>query len=256
MKSKPSGSKKLTVLVSSTVYGFEELLDRVYALLTGFGYEVWMSHKGTVPVRSDRTAFENCLAAVETCDLFLGIITPNYGSGQDKQKPNELSITHQEVRRAIELKKPRWLLAHEHVVFARSLLINLGYKDKGSRKKLAATYRGTPILDDLRVLDLYEEAIVDEIPLSERDGNWVQKYRSVEDGSLFVASQFFRYQEVEQFIKENFGTSRKSVGVFGRHREVTESVKQGDFADFRISEAPRQVGYESRAPVHGLDRAA
>jgi hypothetical protein len=59
----------------------EELLDRVYTLLTSFGYEVWMSHKGSVPVFSNRTAFENCLQAVKNCDLFLGIITPNYGSG-------------------------------------------------------------------------------------------------------------------------------------------------------------------------------
>ena len=71
-------SAKLTVLVSSTVYGIEELLDRIYTLLTRYGYEVWMSHKGTVPVRSDCTAFENCLAAVDKCDLVLGIITPYY----------------------------------------------------------------------------------------------------------------------------------------------------------------------------------
>lgn len=67
---------KLKIMVSSTVYGIEELLDRVYTLLTSFGYEVWMSHKGTVPVFSNRTAFENCLQAVKDCDLFLGIITP------------------------------------------------------------------------------------------------------------------------------------------------------------------------------------
>ena len=204
MRVKQKAAKKLIVLVSSTVYGVEELLDRVYTLLTGFGYEVWMSHKGTVPVRSDRTAFENCLAAVEKCDLFLGIITPNYGSGQDKQKPNGLSITHQEVQKAIQLNKPRWILAHEHVVFAWSLLKNLGHKDKASRKKLSPAFKRTPILDDLRVLDLYEEAIIDELPLPKRDGNWVQKFRSTNDGSLFVASQFFRYQEVEQFIKEDF----------------------------------------------------
>lgn len=199
-KSKP----KLTVLVSSTVYGIEELLDRVYTLLTSYGYEVWMSHKGTVPVRSDRTAFENCLAAVKRCDLFLGIITPQYGSGQDKKNPEEPSITHQEVKLAIKLKKPRWLLAHDHVVFAWSLLKNIGHKGKAGRQKLKAKFKSTPILDDLRVLDLYEEAIIDGIPLAERDGNWVQKFRSTEDGSLFVGSQFFRYQEVEQFIKENF----------------------------------------------------
>lgn len=201
-KAKP----KLTVLVSSTVYSIEELLDRVYTLLTSYGYEVWMSHKGTVPVRSDRTAFENCLAAVDKCDLFLGIITPYYGSGQDPNKPEDPSITHQEMRRAIELKKPRWILAHDHVVFARGLLTNLGFKGRDGRKKL--TLKKKPILDDLRVLDLYEEATIDaeDTPLEDRDGNWVQKFRSTEDGSLFVGSQFFRYQEVEKFIEENFAS--------------------------------------------------
>jgi hypothetical protein len=195
---------KLTILVSSTVYGIEELLDRVYTLLTAYGYEVWMSHKGTLPVRSDRTAFENCLAAVEQCHLFLGIITPHYGSGQDPTRPNEPSITHREIQKAIELKKPRWLLAHDHVVFARSLLGYLGHKGKEGRKNLKL--KKNAILDDLRVLDLYEEATIDlpERSLAERDGNWVQKFRSTEDGSLFVGAQFFRYQEVEQFIKENF----------------------------------------------------
>lgn len=201
---KSNARTKPTILVSSTVYGIEELLDRVYVLLTAYGYEVWMAHKGTVPVRSNRTAFENCLAAVKQCDLFLGIITPHYGSGQDQQQPAEPSITHQEVRLAIQLKKPRWLLAHDHVVFAWSLLKNLGHKTKGDRQKLQAVFKRTPILDDLRVLDLYEEAIIDGIPLAARDGNWVQKFRSTEDGSLFVGSQFFRYQEVEQFIQENF----------------------------------------------------
>lgn len=199
-KAKP----KLTILVSSTVYGIEELLDRVYTLLTAYGYEVWMSHKGTVPVRSNRNAFQNCLAAVEKCDLFLGIITPHYGSGQDTANPDEPSITHREMRRAIELKKPRWILAHDHVVFARGLLRNLGFEGTAGRNKLKLKNR--PILDDLRVLDLYEEATIDadKTPLADRDGNWVQKFLSTEDGSLFVGSQFFRYQEVEEFIKENF----------------------------------------------------
>ena len=199
---------KLTIVVSSTVYGIEELLERVYTLLTSYGYEVWMSHKGTLPVRSDRTAFENCLAAVENCDLFLGIITPYYGSGRDPMKPEELSITHQEMRLAIELKKPRWILAHDHVVFARSLLANLGFQGTDGRKQLSL--RKKPILDDLRILDMYEEATIDaeDIPLADRDGNWVQKFQNTEDGSLFVGAQFFRYQEVEQFIKDNFANGK------------------------------------------------
>ncbi len=195
---------KPTILVSSTVYGVEELLERIYTLLTAYGYEVWMSHKGTLPVRSDRTAFENCLAAVERCDLFLGIITPHYGSGLDPGDPRGLSITHLEMRKAIELRKPRWILAHDHVVFARGLLRNLGFEGPSDRQKL--TLKKRPILEDLRVVDLYEEATfdADRMPLAERQGNWVQKFRSTEDASLFVDSQFFRHQEVEEFITENF----------------------------------------------------
>ena len=197
-------------MVASTVYGNEELLERIYALLTAAGYEVWMSHKGTIPVSSDRTAFENCLAAVEKCDLFLGLITPQYGSGQDKKQSAMPSITHQEIKKAIDLKKPRWLLAHEHVVFAWSLLKNIGYKTKEARQKLTLT--STPIFDDLRVLDLYEEAIINGVPLAERAGNWVQKYQSPEDASRFVTAQFFRYQEAEEFVKENFPPQPRQGG--------------------------------------------
>ena len=46
------------------------------------------------------------------------------------------------------------------------------------------------------------------------------------------------------------------MGVLGRHRQVAERVKQGDSADFGVPEPPRQIGYESRAPVHRLDHAA
>ena len=79
-----SHNDQLTIMVSSTVYGIEDLLDRIYALLVASGYRVWMSHKGTIFLASNRTAFENCLAAVANCDLFLGLITPRYGSGQRK----------------------------------------------------------------------------------------------------------------------------------------------------------------------------
>lgn len=190
---------KMKIMVSSTVYGIEELLERVYTLLTQFGYEVWMSHKGTVPVFSNRTTFENCLQAVDECDLFLGIITPSYGSGQDIDDKEGLSITHKEILRAIELKKPRWLLAHDYVVFTRTLLNNLGFRGKSGRGQLQL--RKNPIFTDLRVLDLYEEATIDKeapnkVPLAERTGNWVQKFHLNNDGSTFVIAQFYRYLEV------------------------------------------------------------
>lgn len=190
---------KPTVLISSTIYGIEELRDRIYTLLTNFGYEVWCSHKGTVPVKSELTAFENCLESVQRCDLFLGIVTPFYGTGLDG---TDISITHQEIQKAIELKKPRWLLVHDHVVFARTLLRDLGHKNKVDRAKLELS-KHSKVLSDLRVIDMYDEAILDGVPLDERVGNWVQKFNTNEDAMLFATAQFSRFQEVEAFIKEN-----------------------------------------------------
>jgi hypothetical protein len=53
-------SHRPIVMVSSSVYGQEELLERIYSLLTSFGYEVWMSHKGTIPTNSDESSIESC----------------------------------------------------------------------------------------------------------------------------------------------------------------------------------------------------
>jgi len=119
-------------MVSSTVYGIEEMLESIYAFLN-VAYEVWMSHRGTVTVYPHQTALDSCLAAVQDCDLFLSVITTRYGSGV---LPGELSITHQELLKAIELGKPRWVLAHESIVFARSLLQKFGCRNAEERDKL------------------------------------------------------------------------------------------------------------------------
>jgi hypothetical protein len=181
------------------VYGIEELLERIYVLLTQFGYDVWMSHKGTMPVLPDRSNLENCLAAIEACDLFLGIITTQYGSS--KTAKDERSITHEELLKAINLNKPRWILAHDQVVFARSLLRNLGYDTPAKRAGLVL--KKTPVIQDLRVIDMYESAIRNDIQVYDRTGNWVQKYVSLEDAQLFASAQFYRYQEVEDFVRKN-----------------------------------------------------
>lgn len=192
-------NKRLTVMVSSTVYGIEELLEKIYATLDTFGYDVWMSHKGTLPVSSTRTAFENCLHGVANCDLFLSLITPQYGSGVEAK--GELSITHQELLKAIELNKPRWVLAHDHVVFARTMLAQMGHDTATTRSKL--TFKKGKVMDDLRVIDMYEAAIRHDVQMPDRKGNWVQKFVNPDEALLYASAQFFRYQEAERFVIEH-----------------------------------------------------
>ena len=198
-------SKKPILMVSSAVYGFEELLDRIYASLSTLEYEVWMSHKGTMPVYPGMTALESCRKAVQDCHLFLGIILPKYGTG--KEKPEDDSIVHEELREAIAHKKPRWILAHDHVVFARTFLENLCKESKLERAEMKI--KRSQVFEDLRIIDMYDLATRQDVEVyKDRKGNWVQKFSSTLEANLFAVSQFRRYQEAEAFIDEAFGNPR------------------------------------------------
>lgn len=191
--------RRLRILVSSVVYGYEDFLESIYAILGNFGYEVLMSHNGTIPIDPNISAMSSCLEAVEKCDVFLGLILPRYGTGKEEGHPH--SIVHREAIKAIELNKPRWFLVHEHVAVARQLLSP--YRDESKKPqfvlKAGMEFRSTPILADLRVLELYELAMRHDIPeVKNRKGNWVQTYSRDEDARLFATAQFRRYRELEQ----------------------------------------------------------
>ncbi len=192
-------SMKLKILVSSVVYGYEDLLESIYSLLDEYQYDVLMSLKGTVPIDPELSAMTSCLEAVEKCDLFLGIILPRYGSGREKK--GALSITHREALRAIELNKPRWFLVHENVAIARQLF--KPYRDPDHqnefRLKPGFEFQPTPVLEDLRILDLYEKAMnLDTAEVKHRRANWVQSYGVDDDARLFATAQFRRYRELAE----------------------------------------------------------
>ena len=195
------------VMVSSSVYGQEELLERIYSLLTALGYEVWMSHKGTILTNSDESSLESCLKAVENCDLFLGLITTNYGTTKD----GKISATHSEFKRAIKLNKRRWFLIHDRVVFCRQILRQLGYKDKEARHKLDLKILA-PYISDLRVFDMYEDALDKHEEEGRITVRWVQEYDRDSDALLFAASQFSRYQDAERWIETQFANKENFSG--------------------------------------------
>jgi hypothetical protein len=197
MVGEQSPPKKPIIMVSSAVYGLEELLEAVFGILNTAGFTVWMSFKGTVPVNPEKSNFENCLAAVNACDLFLGILTTSYGSGKDG---DGLSITHQEILEALKLNKPRWFLAHHNLIFARGLLRDLGYKTAKDRSKLKLL--GRKLIEDLRVIDMYEAVIQAEKKLSDRKGNWAQEFATKDDSMVFVVGQFLRYGDATEFVRQ------------------------------------------------------
>ena len=205
--------RKLRIMVSSAVYGYQEFLDRIYDLLVALGYEVWMSHKGTIPVLSDCDTLENCMHGVENCDMFLGIITGQYG----KTIRNGLSATHLEFQRAIELNKPRWFIVDDRVIFARRFLNGL-YKDKGLKEKIRrgeVYFKGDASFSDLRLIDMYE--LARERKPDGDDVKWVQEYRDDKSALLFTMAQFGRYLEIEELLKKRLSdVAEVRKGIAGK----------------------------------------
>jgi hypothetical protein len=181
-KKKPTKKKekkrKLKLMISSTVYGAEGELEAIYGILSGFGYEVIMSKEGTLYLPALVSNEAACLKAVEDCDLFLGIIYPRYGSG----------ITHKELKKAVELNKPRWFVAHHYVTFAREILKQYMYR--GSRKNRQFTFNKTSVMDSHKVIEMYNDAIQNELPIGERRANWAQAFFKTADLQPFLETQF------------------------------------------------------------------
>lgn len=153
-----------------------------------------MSHKGILPVNSGLSNFENCLQAVAQCDIFLGIITGHYGSGQTRNEPG---ITHLEMRKAVELEKRRFFLVHQHVDLARQVLkpyrlpLHEGpfRRDASGELTLIVWPARHALVDDLRVLDLYGEIKQEGVPLAQQKANWVQPYNDETDVLRIVKAQ-------------------------------------------------------------------
>lgn len=188
----------IKVLVASTIYGYQDQLSSIYAQLDSYGYDVLNSHMGTVYAGADKSNLANCLAAVEECDAFLGIIRPDYGSGVI----GETSITHEEVLRAILLKKARWFLVDAKVVFARQLLKNAQIIDRHTLVPLKTEniiIRPNSLID-IRCIEIYNAVTKGKVPPKERIGHWAEEFYDLPGIQRFVEGQFRDAAKVQKTI--------------------------------------------------------
>jgi len=163
--------KRLKIMVSSTVYGNQDVLEQIAAILRQkFRYEVVMSKEGSVyvPIEFRNSPEKACLKAVEDCDLFLGIIFPRYGSG----------ITHKEFLEAVRLDRPRWFVANERVEFLRKLFESYMYDVDGNRTDFEI--QKNSVLDSIKVVDMYNDV----------RHNWVQPFSNAGELMFFIEQQF------------------------------------------------------------------
>lgn len=193
---------KPKIMVGSTVYGFEDQLSQIVAQLNTLGYDVLNSHYGSIKVNPKLSNMDNCLKAVEKCDLFLGIIRPYYGTGNI----GERNITFEEIKKAIELKKPYWFLVHRDVVFSRNLFKKL--KVKCGDKEEILNFDTNMLLEkntifDHRCIDVYEYVIQNHVEVTLRNGNWAQEFYRLDEMMTYIIAQFSDKEFIQNILTPN-----------------------------------------------------
>lgn len=190
--------KKVKIMVGSTVYGFEDQLSQIVAQLNTLGYNVLNSHFGSIKVNPNLSNLDNCLKAVDECDLFLGIIRPYCGTGNIGEK----NITFEEIKEAIRLKKPYWFLVHRDVVYTRLLLKKMILKSGDE-----VLFTDNRLFDKLSI-EMYEYVIKNHVPVTLRNGNWAQEFYRLDDMMVYINAQFTD----EDFIKEVMNRKNSNDG--------------------------------------------
>lgn len=186
---------KIEIMIASSVYNYEDQINEICGILEQMGYHPISSHYKTMPTDPSKSNLENCLIAAQKCDAFFGIIRPFYGSGII----GETSITHEEMKTAIALKKPRWFIAHRDVRVARELFKQYRYLPNKDLNP-AFVYQPTKLLDDVRVIDMYNDTILNDINPAERIGHWTEEYFTIQDIKKVIQTQFHDKERILDII--------------------------------------------------------
>ncbi|MDZ4668556.1 MAG: DUF4062 domain-containing protein [bacterium] len=192
-------TRKIKIMVGSTVYGFEDQLSQIVAQLQLLDYDVLNSYNGSIKVNPKLSNLDNCLNAIKECDLFLGIIRPYYGTGNIGEK----NITFEEIKLAIKLKKPYWFLVHRDVVFSRLLFSKM--KLKSGDKIVVEPNR----FFDERTIEIYKYVIKNHEPVTLRNGNWAQEFYRLDEMMTYINTQFTDMDFVQNILNEKMEKNGK-----------------------------------------------
>lgn len=214
--------KIYSVMISSSVNGYEDQLLRIEAEFKTLGYAVVMSMSGTMKVDPRLHNFDNCMKAVEECDLFFGIIRPDCGTGRVGQE----SVTFQEFKHARECHKPCWYVIDNRIKAYKNLLKNLVLREHPDTKDEELNQMITKYYDRQirsrgklpKVLDLFEskdlrqfdplcfemEDFVNHKGMAKEEivNNWMQYCDHELDIARFIQTNFGAKNFIEVILKE------------------------------------------------------
>ncbi len=201
-KEKKSGLKK--IMLASTVYGFEDQLSKIIEDFQQNDFNVLNSHYGSIQVNPQLSNLDNCIQAVHDTHWFAGIVRPYYGTGNIVEK----NITFEEIKTAIQLKKPRWFYIHRDVIFASRIINDIEVKKDLPKDGDKTTVSGSNFLSknnhiDIETIELYNCVTKDkEKELQLRNGNWAQEFYLMTEAQIYIETQFSDYSFIDNLLNK------------------------------------------------------
>ncbi|MCC5938028.1 MAG: DUF4062 domain-containing protein [Lunatimonas sp.] len=202
--------KAQELMLASTVYGFEDQLSKIISDLELKNFRILNSYYGSIKVNPKLSNLENCINSVVNTDLFIGIVRPYYGTGnirnKDAVKVEDKNITFEEIRKAIDLEKPRWFYVHRDVDFCSKILehieVKVTYEEKQEGKVKNRNILKSNKDIDPRTIDLYSFVIMDHgINVAMRNGNWAQEFLVMAEAQRYIQTQFQDSEFIESLLK-------------------------------------------------------
>lgn len=208
-----------TVMISSSVNGYEDQLLRIEAEFITLGYDVVLSMSGSMKVDPRLHNFDNCLQAVEACDLFFGVIRPDCGTGRVEGE----SVTFQEFKHARLFHKPCWFVIDNRIKHYKELLKTLVLREYPDTKdnelnQTISTYYDKQVRNRKqlpKVLDVFETKDLRKFdPLCFEMEDFVNHKGMPKDEIVNNWMQYCDHElDIAKFINKNFGDKSFIDGI-------------------------------------------
>lgn len=159
------------VFVSSTYYDLRIVRAVLDRFIKEMGYETVLYEQGHIPYGREEALEEYCYKEIEKCDILVSIIGGRYGT---QSKDSKHSISHRELKTAIELGKQVYIFIEKAVYYEYETYL---------QNKEVKGFKPTSV-NDVRVFSFLED--IYSIPT----GNPIEPFELSDDIVRFLREQW------------------------------------------------------------------
>ncbi|TWP24278.1 DUF4062 domain-containing protein [Apibacter muscae] len=178
---------KPTVFISSTFYDLKYIRTEIDQFIENLGYQPVRNEEGDIPYGKEEALEEYCYKEIQNIDILISIIGGRFGS--ESKKTKEKSISHLELKYALEENKQVYIFIEKNV--------NAEYETYLLNKENDIKFKH---VDDVRIYKFIEE-----IKLLPNNNN-IKNFETSSDIINYLKDQFAglfqRFMQNQSRIKE------------------------------------------------------